>query len=266
MQAYRTKTGIKRKRERAILLSIYIVCGVLLFATLVLWFILRSGAFRIERIEIQGAERITEDEIMTFLRSQVPASSLSRPLTARNILAWPKGFSEDALRLLPEASAVSVSKDFTSRVVTAQVTEREREGIWCVEQGEENTKCLWFDGGGRAFGRTVGGEGNLIPVVHDRTGRKVGIGSNVLEGEELPNFLSILEVLKRMSLSIREVRIESLELGDVEVATHEGPFFYFSLRFPAWNALAGLEEIKRETDLTVIEYADFRIENRVYYK
>ncbi len=116
------------------------------------------------------------------------------------------------------------------------------------------------------FQRSLDAEGSLIPVVHDSSGRPIGIHSIILPEEFKPEFFSIVDAIAKARLSVRRINLINLELEEIELQTYNGPTFLFSLRFPASSTVAVIDALKNEPGLGSLTSVDLRVENRVYYK
>jgi hypothetical protein len=190
---------------------------------------------------------------------------VTRFLGPDNILAWPDEFTGGDLSALPAATALQVDKHFFRHAVTVRVSERERVGIWCFESGDPEV-CFWFDRGGVLFMPGYAAEGNLTPVLRDHSRDPLVLGAIALPQRLLTNLLTVFSALDSLHLSIREVRLEDLALEEVRVLTHEGPSLLFSLRFPATGVANAVAVVGNQAALSQLEYIDFRVEGKVYYR
>lgn len=292
----------KEKRRRLLVIFgsvIFIIYGLTLAG---IWLVIYSPLFRIQKIEISGNQRVTADDVRTFLILQFAGDSLwKKVLGSRNILVWPENFSQDNLKLMPELKSIAIQKNYGSRSVFVNVIERQPLGIWCFvprpnneqietnnkqifggdsvsfdENSSDNTACWWLDDEGVLFRRAFDVEGNLIEVIDDYSQRELGLGSKILPPQFISNLFTILKVVASSSLSIKEIRLNDLELQEIEVDTYggssaetsakAGPKIYFSLRFPAANTLEVIRLFRGQTNFGNLKYLDFRVENRAYYK
>lgn len=243
--------------------GIFLVLGLIIVG--ILWVVVYSGVFAIKDVRITGTTYVAPEDVRGFLESNVAQGAVTRFLGSRNILSWPEKFSGDALRGLPAAAELNIQKDHFRRTVTVTVSERERLGIWCFEEADPQV-CFWFDPAGVLFLPAYAAEGNLTPVLHDHSRPALALGDTVLPSRMLPNLLAIFDALRSIRLSISEVRLDNLALEEVHAATYDGPKLLFSLRFPIVGLQASIDAVAEKMPLSQLEYIDFRVENKVYYK
>lgn len=273
----------RRKRRR------YILFGGLfgifyLIAVLAVWILFWTPFFRYRTIEVLGNSNVSRPQVIDVLFASLGRkSSWDYALGARSLLVWPKELSGDDLKLLPEIKQLTVQKDYRGRRLLISVVERAPFGLWCLKQGSgkpadatssdvvdappQATSCWWFDEEGTMFKHSsFEGEGNLIKVVHDYSGRTLALGSVALAPELMPNLISVFRVIDASGIGVREVRLQSLDVQEIHVRTYAGPELYFSLRFPVDSDLTVLQSLKTKPEFSKLQYVDFRVENRAYYK
>lgn len=127
-------------------------------------------------------------------------------------------------------------------------------------------RCWWFDSEGVLFRQAPAAEGGTIRVVRDESGRSLTIGARVLPASLLANLSSVFTSLVEAGVPLGEVRLTDLELQEVSVHPPKTAKMYFSLRFPASATASALQALRERPGLEKLEYVDFRVENRVYYK
>lgn len=309
----------KNRRRRIFYASLFIILFFVLAA--LAWAIIYSPLFRLKDIEITGNKSVSNDEVMTIVETEIYGSSFwKRVLGIRNILIWPESFSGNTLKFIPELKSVSVEKNYGQRKIKISIEERQPFGIWCLRQAQidadktpigadkiqttanidnntigENQRrnqlesasdCFWFDSNGVIFKKSIETEGNLIVAVNDYSQKNIGIGSKILPDEFVFNILSVFRAISASGLSVREIRLNDLNLQEVEVDTYDdlsaesflsaaalatagakaGPKIYFSLRFPVDNAADIIKSLKEKSLFGGLQYVDFRVGNRVYYK
>lgn len=262
---YITEIGLKRRRYRFISYAVITMLVFCSLAVLVCLFFLYFPLFRVRDIKVEGITYIPEDKVMSLLSSRVMNdSAVSHFLGIRNMLIWPEAMTTEDLKFLPEASSVSIDKDYFRGTVTVKVTEREHQGIWCFRNAMPAT-CYWFDDQG-LITRTPATEGSLILVLNDYSRAGIESGGPLLAPAEVTNLFSIFTALKSMPVNPQEIRLEDLALEEIKVPTFDGPTLLFSLRFPAVNTPAAMDVLRQKTSLKKLSEIDFRIENRIYYK
>jgi len=284
----------KKKRARAraylfIAIGLIVLYG-LFFVTQ--WTILRSPIFRVDHVVVQGNNVIASADIVSLAESSAaPGHSFFRgALTFENMLLWPNAIPQKELQLIPQLASATISKDFFSHTVTITVTERQPFGIWCfsaspgagtltamtpasssgaTEQSvsaDANAPCYWFDDTGTIFEKAGDTQGNLILVTYDRAQSPRGLNQTILPEEFLPNFISIMNVLRESGLAVQAIELNDLSLQEVDVLTSNGPTVYFSLQFPADEYLPVIQKLLTQSNFDKLQYVDCRTENRLFYK
>lgn len=278
IDSYLSEKQKKKKRRRR---SLFAVVAVLVAGSLFIgvgWLLFYSPLFRIQSIVIQGNDAVASDSVMALLQSSVLAdhSYFKSLFGAKNILIWPSALTASQLKFIPQLASVTISKDYLTRTITATATERAPVGTWCVvpdggsdgapSSFESGETCYWFDGQGVLFGKTYDTQGSSIFVIHDYSQTGLGLGNAVLPAEFMPNLISIVDVLKASGVDVREAALKDIGLQEIDVTTYNGPDLYFSLRFPAANDLPVLQSLMAQPNFAKLQYVDFRVENRAYYK
>jgi hypothetical protein len=261
----------KRRKRRAyfILILIFLVLYAAVLGTA--WLILRSPIFRINRIDIAGNSAVSRDDVMNLLVAKIiDGNSLRALLGFNNILIWPENLTGSDLVFTPAIKELAIKKDFSARSVEVKVAERTPYGIWCIARNASSSdaseSCWWFDGDGFIFKRAISAEGGLITTVHDYSQTSLGLNEEILPDNFIPNAFSVFNVLRASNLGIKEIRLNDLSLEELEVDIYDGPKLYFSLRFPAGNLLQVIQSFYIKPGFDKLQYLDFRVQNRVYYK
>jgi len=293
----------KRKRVRAYLftaVSLLILYAIFFSGQ---WLIFHSPVFRVDGVVVQGNGSIASSSIVSLAEaSALPTHSILRgALTFGNMLLWPAAIPKSELELIPQLASASIAKDYFSHTITITVTERAPFGIWCFSappNGEiaptatsaaaissaaasssstasssvlapaanANAPCYWFDNTGTIFEKAGETQGNLVYIIYDSSQSPHGLNQNVLSDEFLPNFISIMNVLKESSLAVRAIELNNLALEEVDVLTANGPTIYFSLQFPADEYLSVIQKLMLQPNFNSLQYIDCRTQNRLFYK
>jgi len=271
----------KRKRRRAYLftaLGLVALYGIFFAAQ---WLVLRSPVFRVDHVVVEGNSAVSSTDVIALAEaSALPAHDIFRSaLTFDNMLLWPARIPQSELQLIPELASAAVSKDFFSHTVTITVVERSPFGIWCFSASPSmvatsslagvmnaNAPCYWFDNTGTIFEKAGETQGNLVYTVYDRAQTPRGLNQKVLSEGFLPNFISIINVLRASGLSVKAIDVNDLSLEEVNVQTANGPTIDFSLQFSADEYLPIIQKLMAQSNFAKLQYVDCRTENRLFYK
>lgn len=283
----------KNKKRKVLRLKIYGVIAVFLFLFVgFFYFAADSRFFKIKSISAvsdDGNEYGAESEklIKNLKFFFIGRSKIAGLLGFDNILIWNADVA-DFLKSQPVFSALEINKDYFKKEIFIKFKKREKFGIWCLNTqiSADNTQintdnpqksasnphtsafeCWWFDKDGIIFEKSPQTEGEMIYKINDYSGRQLNLTDKAINDELFKNLLKIFDVLKKADLNVKTLYIEDLALEETEVRPPADsiPKIYFSLRFDPSFALPAIESLKK-TGLEKIQYIDFRVENRVYYK
>jgi hypothetical protein len=277
LDSYLSEKQRRRKKRQRYLYVALAAAAVYLLLAGTAWAFLRNPFLRVDNVTVTGNDTVPTGDVIAIVQS---AALRDRGLLLwkailgyRNMLIWPSSLTAADLIFNPRLQAVTLSKDYFSHTITVHVTERTPLGTWCfMPQGAASgataasENCYWFDDTGFMFARTLDTQGNLIFVVHDysQTGR--GLAQEILPDEFVPNFISIIDALKASGIGVSDIVLKDISLEEIDVTTQNGPALYFSLRFSADEDLPVLEDLMTKSDFSKLQYVDFRVENRAYYK
>jgi len=247
----------RKKSQRIFKIKIYGGLAVFLLLLVGIFYaVVYSPLFKIMRINADTEAGI--EELKSFFSNR---SKLAKFLGVNNILVWNNNVG-DFLKQNPQIINLSIKKNYFKREVRVNFQKRERFGVWCFQ-----AVCMWFDKNGVAFEHAPKTEGEMIYKVDDFSGRQLVIGDEVIKEDLFANLLKIFNVLEQSDLNIRTLQIKDLSLQEAIIEPMDvlTPKIYFSLRFDPAFTMPAIQAIK-EYGLSKIEYVDFRVENRAYYK
>ncbi len=239
-----------------------------------------SGFFKIKNIEISGVENYSKENLVSDLKDFFKnRSAISSFLGPDNVLIWTADMGA-FLSKEPQFKNITVQKDIFSRFVKVEVEEREKFGIWClikkniisenasstVEQTETSENCFWFDKEGIIFVEAPAIESELFNRVMDLTGRELKSGDKVLDNRLMENLVKIFNVFNAADIKSKTTHLNDLKSEEVVVKPLSFPVSFFSLRFSPDFSISAIRALKKDKRWDKIQYADFRVENRVYYK
>lgn len=258
----------KRKNRRILKIKIYGGLTVFLILSAAIFYaVVYSPIFQIAQINIYDGTSdvpirtsdvlILTDDLKIYFANQ---SKLTGFLGAENILIWNNKI-EDFLKQNSQFVGLSIKRNFLKREVKINFQKRERFGVWC------QSECVWFDKRGVAFEKAPKIEGEMIFRVEDFSEKELMIGDKIMEESLFANLLKIFSILEQSDVGIRTLVIKNLSLQEAAVESENPsiPKIYFSLRFDPAFTMAAINSLK-EYGLNKIQYIDFRVENRAYYK
>jgi hypothetical protein len=282
----------KQKKRRKYFLAVGAFLVIYFIFLGIFVFIVRLPAFQEDRIVVNGNTTVPSSQIVDLLQGNIINHHwINALLGINNMLIWPSSLPSTTLSMVPQLASLNISKDYFLHTITIAVTERQPFAVWCFVGSDGsmadaeaianteanalsslmsdtlgNESCFWFDQQGTLFEPTLDTEGGLTTVVHDYTGDKPAIGATVLPAEFTPNLISIINAVKESGLAIQDIALHDLSLEEIDITTINGPDVYFSLRFPADNDIPVLESLMAKPGFNKLQYIDFRVENRAYYK
>ncbi|MFA4827499.1 MAG: hypothetical protein WC596_04625 [Candidatus Shapirobacteria bacterium] len=266
--------------------KIKLIVFLLVFAFLALVFgggylVYASDFFKIKNIEVAGVKDFSQEDLVAslkdFFKNQSKISSFLGP---DNILVW-RAEASPFLAKNPQLKNLNIEKDIFNRSVKINAQEREKFGIWCLEinsisdqettsstldNGFKEENCYWFDKEGVVFVEAPVIEGELFNKVIDSTGRNLKSGDKVLDDRLLENFVKVFEVFDAVNLKSKTIFINDLKTEEIAVMPAGFPKTLFSLRFDPRFSIVAIDILKKSGRWQKVEYADFRVENKVYYK
>lgn len=268
LDAYLSEKHKRRRKRRQYAYAVLALTCAALVIIGAAWFMFRSPFVRIVKISVTGNNAVPADAVTALLQSSVlrDHNIWHALLGINNILIWPSALPTSDLALIPQLASITISKDYLSRTVTAQVTERAAVGIWCYTGNAASGDCYSFDNGGVLFERTFDTQGGGIIAVHDYSQKDPGLLGKILPDEFVPNLISILNALQASGIRTDQVALQSIDLQQIDVTTADGPALHFSLRFSADEDLPVLQGLMAKPNFSKLQYIDFTVENRAYYK
>lgn len=280
------------KRTKKVFLGWAIFLFFILLGVAVL--LVKAPFFYLTKVDVSGNKLVPDDAILALALSRINTPGLlASVLGVNHVFNWPEVFPAEKLRLLPTLKSVLIEKNYGNQSALIHVEEREPYGIWCSLRAQNDAdgtqtdaegvqrdsglsqrqsavaagdRCWWFDNEGVILKKALRAEGSLIPSISDHSQNNLGLGANILPEKLLPNVLSVLETVKAAGLRVKEIILENLERQEITIRTYNGPELYFSLRFSAESTLAAIPNLMSKSGFKDLEYLDFRVENRVYYR
>ena len=271
IEDYLSSRQKKRKKRRNYIFGVLMFLGIYFVLLAIAWTAFRSPLFRVDTITVQGNASVPTSDIVTLLQSSAlrDHNIWKSLLGIRSMFIWPREFSPEDLAFIPRLASGTIERDYVSHTITVTVTERRPFAIWCLmpeSTGAADEQCFWFDNTGTLFARTFDTEGGTIIAVHDYAAENPGLLQKILPDPFVQNMISIVSVVGASGVDVKEMAVRDLALQEVDITTYNGPDIYFSLRFPADDDLSVLKDLMQKPGFGKLQYVDFRVQNRAYYK
>ncbi|GEM_PF-1679161 len=249
-----------------------------------LYFLIYGGFFEIKKIEVVGSKLLSEEEVVRLITPQVIPSYPWRALWApRNMLFWQFAkINTIARSAVPIFENIAVKLDWINRIVRIEVKERSFFGVWCGVVsgsttpttngatplgGASGEKCFAFDEEGVMFGRAPLAEGSLLLKMHSLNSSPTLVGGQILPRSEwVQNIFKTISVIKSAGENISNIIIKEYALEEWEADLAGGSRLLFSLNFTPQNLKGLIQNLDKKFDITKLDYIDFRVENRIFYK
>lgn len=129
-----------------------------------------------------------------------------------------------------------------------------------------NRKCFWFDDNGVVFEESPVIESELFRRVSDSSGQDVSLGGQVLPNDMFDNLKKIFQIMEMAQLNANTVKISDLSLKEAEVDSVSAPKIFFSLNGDPEFSLSVIDALKKSGQWNKLNYVNFTVENKAYYK
>ena len=230
------------------------------FAVGVVYLIFFSAFFRVKNIQFNGAFGASQPDITAFLEKRLSGYWVNAMFSRDRILFWRDLDIKEPRDAFPEIAEIKVQRSLLRREVKIEVTERDKFSVWC-EAG-----CFWIDEEGVAFSPAPETEGTLVSFVKVNSGRDIKLGDQVLQGDELSNFLKSVQLLQDLGISVTGFSVEDIKLKEIVATTTDGPKIYFSFLVDPYFAKETIRNIKSGPDWKKLSYINLTVAGRVYEK
>lgn len=231
----------------------------------ILYVVIWSPLLRVTSFEI------TNDNLATpssFVKTAVIAETLRSAswwkgiVGSDNILFWLFDLKHSVIAA-SYLKSIEVNSSLWKKDVQITIEERHAEGVWCAGSSE----CFVFDQDGIIFAKAPEVRGVLITKVNDESNRIITEHGSALPHKQwFANILSTLDILEKAGMTAKRVTLRDTNLREWEAVTSENLTFHFSLNFIPDNLSRILNDVNDRLPVSSIEYLDFRVPNRLYYR
>ena len=259
------KKGTEGKRFSKfwVRVALLFLFGVILAGAL--YFIMRSSWFDVGSVSVEGAELVPQEMVVSTIETDIIGkSALAAFLGPKNILFW--FFADPNPRLLrfPQVRSVDVEISFWKKTIVIRIDERRIQSVLCKSA---SGNCYGLDQDGIIFTKSPEVRGALILKFEDESTSSVVLGNPYLRDPQwLKNITATFDIMKQDGFVPQSVRVDNTSLEEWRAIFPSELAFYFSLHFVPENLGSILKDIGNRTDIKNLQYFDFRVPNRIYYK
>lgn len=255
----------KRKKKSKFWLWFVIILFLVLSIAVSVYFFVFSSFFKVKSVEVIGGEHIDKNVLLSALTAEMTRDYKWRSwLGAENILFWQFGKRPIVKNdTLPYFKDLSLDVNFSAKKVMIYAKERQPAGVFCSL--DEN--CFVFDDEGVLFAKAPDVEGSLILKIQDENKADVVLGNMIFKDFAwVKNLLQTIEIIDESGFRIKAVNIKDSNLQEWEVLISSGETFLFNLNFVPENLAEILKDLPNKVDFKNLNYIDFRVPSRIYYK
>lgn len=267
----RKKISTREKKERpSVFFKVAYFFLLIIFLGLTVYVLVFSRFLKINHLNLGGTKELKYEEVYGRAQSLLEGKYLDILPKNNFLLVSKKRIRGSLLGEFKKIRDAEVQKVFPG-TVNIKIAERDALILWCA-QGP----CYIIDEEGYAyagadFESDEIKENNLVKIT-DISAQSVEIGKKVLDKKYVSFIFQVREAFKRdVSLEILDEYATKYRIsGEIEVKTHEDWSIYLNSSLPLDKSVRTLKtflesEINEESRKN-LEYADLRIENKVYYK
>ncbi|MDP6387712.1 MAG: hypothetical protein QGG63_00280 [Candidatus Pacebacteria bacterium] len=273
---YHRRSPLAKKKRKALLFKIGAVAFIIIafFAGAV--YISGFEKFNISNISVKGNQSITEKSIREFVEKKISGKKIFL-FPKSNILLYPR--SAVGAALLEEYKGIKEVnievEDLES--ITVNIEERKPFALWCGENYkvivEDEDKCYFLDESGFIFTEAPHFSGNVFFRYFgwdsDKVLGKNPVGMKFISTEKFQKINFFLSSMR--DIEITPISLSMIDDTDYEMLLETGGKILFgqnqnlSFVFDNIQSVFDSEEFN-EYNLSVLDYADFRFGNKVYFK
>jgi hypothetical protein len=262
LSAQRPHKTEKKNVVWKVMVILFLVVGILVGCV---YFLLNSSLFKVESMKVSGVRLTAQHIIMSSFFAE---STREKPWLSffgpDHILFWKFAPKEISPSYVSTVERIIRDVNFGKKQVSFLVTERLVTNVLC----EYNSgKCYGMDENGFVFSSVPEVRGSLILRFEAGPGEHIMVGKQYLTSPLwTKNIMNTISLMESEGFVPKLVRVKRDSIEEWEALMQEGFSFYFSLHFIPENLQSVLKDIALKTRPETIEYFDFRVENRVYYK
>jgi hypothetical protein len=268
---HKSHSKLERRRRKLLFFKIGLVFGILLLIAVGIVFSLKSERINISNIDINGNSALASKVLKRFIEEKISGNYVY-VFPKSSILLYPrKNLQLELLDNFKEIKDIDISfKNLQS--ISVNIEERKPYALYCGNQVSTTTDCYFLDDEGLIFTKAPEFSGNVFfkyygPVADSK--QNIFIGQNFIEKEDFQKISFFLASLTEAGL--KPVIFNIMDKNDFEIELESGGKILFGKKQNLSDIYENIQSVFNseefgEENLGVLDYADFRFGNKVYFK
>jgi cell division septal protein FtsQ len=260
----------KEKKRNPFILKVIFNVLLVVFLTAAAYILFFSSYLQINQLFLGGVEELEYEKVVAEINSNLDGRYFKTIPRNNFILISANNLRDDLMGKFKKIESVELEKKFPG-TIAVKIKERKALMLWC-----SGGPCYIVDEGGVAytgadFESQEIKENNLIRLI-DKSARPISLGEKVLNPEFVQFTLGIRNKLSKDLgiIILDEYFTKSAVSEEIQVKVNEGWDIYFNSQLSIDKSISTLklfldDKIGSE-QRSKLEYADLRIEDKVYYK
>ncbi len=236
MRKYRKPHRIKKKQPFFKKKYFFPTFFGFLFSILIIYLLVFSSFFQIEKIIISGNEKTNKNEILKIVENKIQ-KTIFLYSTKSIFLADINEIKKTALNSFPQIDELEIKKSFP-KSLNVIVIERLGLAVFC----NNNENCFLLDQKAVIFEPLL--QESQLPRIELNTEKQFQLGEQVIEEDLVLKILKIFSVLAELDIKAKKALIVSNER--INILTDENWDIYFNLQKDLNWQLAKLEALLKE--------------------
>jgi len=268
MRKYRKPHRIKKKQSFFKKKYFFPTFFGFLFSILIIYLLVFSQFFQIEKITITGNEKVSKQNLLSLIENKVQKTIMFFP-TKSIFLADINEIKKTALNSFPQMLELKINKSFPKNL-NIVVIERFGIAVFCqdIQKDEQSTeKCFLLDQKGIVFEPALNNI-ELLRIEKPNLKTEFKLGERGLEEDLLSKILKTFSVLQSLEIQTEKFLIVSDER--INILTTENWEIYFNPKKDLNWQLTKLEALLKEQVLlenrNQLDYVELRFGDLAPFK
>ncbi len=265
---HRPHSKLAQRRKKLLMFKIGGIAGFILLVAIGIVFGLRAERINITDINIKGNSALATKALKGFAEEEI-SGNYALVLPKSSILLYPrKTLQATLLESFKEIKEVNVSYE-SLQSISINIEERVPHALYCGSQVSTTTDCYFLDEDGLIFTKAPEFSGNVYLRYFGALAGDTTIGNQFMLVEDFRETSFFLASL--FELGLNPIIFSILNEDDFEIELLSGGKIMFGKKqnlsdiYENIQSVFGSEEFD-EDSLEVLDYADFRFGNKVYFK